>query len=236
MKISSVLTGLQKAIPAEFARKPRSLSELARWKATEFRQFLLYTGIVVLKNNVHESIYENFLLLSVAIRILTNEKDCSSKNELAHIFLISFVQHFGQVYGRENLVYNVHGLVHLASDVKLFGPLDNFSSFPFENFLCRLKRYVRKPCGILQQIIVRIQEQSKIQLQLLESSSQKTKNTNYLYLKEEHFSGPVPISTLCKQYTRVVTRNFILTTRMPNNCIVVDDDIGLVQNILANTC
>ena len=71
MKISSVLTGLQKAIPAEFARKPRSLSELARWKATELRQFLLYTGIVVLKNNVHESIYKNFLLLSVAIRILS---------------------------------------------------------------------------------------------------------------------------------------------------------------------
>ena len=115
-------------------------------------------------------------MLSVAIRILTNEKDCSSKNELAHTFLVSFVQHFGQVYGRENLVYNVHGLVHLASDVKLFGPLDNFSSFPFENFLCKLKRYVRKPCGILQQIILRIQEQSKIQLQLLESSSQKTKN------------------------------------------------------------
>ena len=232
MKISSVLTGLQKAIPAEFARKPRSLSELARWKATEFRQFLLYTGIVVLKNNVHESIYKNFLLLKVAIRILTNEKDCSSKNELAHTFLISFFQHFGQVYGRENLVYNVHGLVHLASDVKLFGPLDNFSSFPFENFLCRLKRYVRKPCCILQQIILRIQEQSKIELQLLESSSQKTKNTTYPYLKEEHFSGPVPISTLCKQYTRVVKRNFILTTRMPNNCIMVDDDIGLVQNIL----
>ena len=191
MKISSVLTGLQKAIPAEFACKPRSLSELARWKATEFRQFLFYTGIVVLKNNGHESIYKNFLLLSVAIRILTNEKDCSSKNELANTFLVSFVQHFGQVYGRENLVYNVHGLVHLASDVKLFGPLDNFSSFPFENFLCKLKRYVKKPYGILPQIILRIQEQSKIQLQLLESSSQKTKSTTYPYLKEEHFSGPV---------------------------------------------
>ena len=96
----------------------------------------------------------------------------------------------------------------------------------------QVETFVRKPCGILQQIILRIQEQSKIQLQLLESSSQKTKNTTYPYLKEEHFSGPVPISTLCKQYTRVVTRNFILTTRMPNNCIMVDDDIGLVQNIL----
>ena len=86
MKISSVLTGLQKAIPAEFARKPRSLSELARWKATEFRQFLLYTGIVVLKNNVHESIYKNFLLLSMAICILTNEKIVLLKMNLPILF------------------------------------------------------------------------------------------------------------------------------------------------------
>ena len=28
-------------------------------------------------------------------------------------------------------VDNVHGLIHLAADVKQFGPLDSFSAFPF---------------------------------------------------------------------------------------------------------
>ena len=36
-------------------------------------------------------------------------------------------------------MYNVHGLTHLAEDVKDFGPLDSNSAFSFENFLGQLK-------------------------------------------------------------------------------------------------
>lgn len=47
--ISSNLINQAKNIPVEFNRKPRSLLEAKRWKATEFRQFLFYTGPVVLR-------------------------------------------------------------------------------------------------------------------------------------------------------------------------------------------
>ena len=43
-------------MPTEFARQPRSLSHLDRWKATELRSFLLFTGIVALKGIVYRNV------------------------------------------------------------------------------------------------------------------------------------------------------------------------------------
>ena len=45
-EISDHLTELSGQLPSEFARQPRSLLELDQWKATELRQFLLYTSTV----------------------------------------------------------------------------------------------------------------------------------------------------------------------------------------------
>ena len=48
-EVSSRLTNLRPHIPSSFVRKPRDLKDLGRWKATEHRQFMLYTGKIVLK-------------------------------------------------------------------------------------------------------------------------------------------------------------------------------------------
>lgn len=222
-QISASLVALKQNIPSEFARKPRSLAEIDRWKATEFRQFLLYTGLVALDDAVHPNIYQNFLLLSVGIHILLNERLANEYNQYAHDLLQTFVIHFYQVYGDDMAVYNVHCLVHLANEAKKFGSLDNISAFPFENFLSKLKKMVRKPTFPLAQIIRRLSEQTE---------SQKDPKT-YPHLSKPHSNGPVHERLVngC-QYQKVETERHVFKMNSKDGCVRIDGKICLIKNII----
>lgn len=157
-RISRNLLTLRPHIPSEFARRPRALKEVDRWKATEFRQFLLYTGPVVLREVLRPDVYANFLLLSTAMSVLVSPYFATQHSDYANSLLHAFVKHFARLYGEDQLVYNVHGWSHLAQDAKRFGNLDVISSFPYENYLQKLKSFVRKPTNPLAQIIRRLSE------------------------------------------------------------------------------
>ena len=64
------LVGLRPYIPEEFARRHHSLSEARHWKATEFRQFLLYRGPHILKDFLRPELYAHFMKFSVAMSLL----------------------------------------------------------------------------------------------------------------------------------------------------------------------
>ncbi|PIK36826.1 hypothetical protein BSL78_26353 [Apostichopus japonicus] len=157
-EISAKLQSLNGALPREFARQPRSLNEFERWKATELRQFLLYTGPVVLYRIIPKPFYENFMLLSVAMFIYLSPFNCSSYSQLGHQLIVTFIKHYATLYGNDMITYNVHGLVHLKEDVQQYGALDNVSCFPFESYLGQIKRMVRNANYPLQQVIRRLSE------------------------------------------------------------------------------
>lgn len=228
--MSDYLVSLREHMPVEFCRKPRSLLEVKRWKATEFRQFLLYTGPVVLLGKVSDVMYKNFLLLSVAMYILLSNNLCMKYSEYAGDLLKLFVEHYSEVYGRNMVVYNVHNLLHLADDAKRYGSLDNVSSFPFESFLGCLIKLVRKPNRPLQQVVRRIHERK---LNLV-ASCVVDASTPSVKLERLYHTGVVPTNCApCNQYKQVFIQGAMINLESGNNCIVIGEDVVLVCNIIS---
>lgn len=203
--ISEQLLSLKKYIPTEINRKPRELTELSRWKATELRTFLLYLGPVVLKNILPIALYEHYLLLHCGITILCNQKYITKFGiDLANDILTVFVNHCEKIYGKSFYVYNIHSMCHLSSDAEKYGPLDTFSAFCFENYLGQLKKLIRKPNQPLQQVYRRLKEE---QNKFVNSTCRD--NPKFLL---EHYSGPTLRNTkVLNQYKKMIYKEFSLT-------------------------
>ncbi|KAB0801293.1 hypothetical protein PPYR_05647 [Photinus pyralis] len=207
-EVSLKLMSCKGNICCEFCRKPRSFDELCRWKATEFRQILLYTGPIIFKDVLKVEQYNHFMSLSVAIRIL-----CSSDQYLysyANNLLIYFVKNFDVFYGREHITHNVHNLLHLYNDVLKFGPLDNFSAFKYESKLYNIKMKVKKSSRPLQQISNRISEELSAFVQPIP----------HLYPYLEH---SLENNDQEEFFARLRFKNFCLMTKPPDNLCLLND-------------
>lgn len=152
-------------MPTEFARQPRSLEHLDRWKATEFRTFLLYTGVVVFRGIVSPQVYKHFLALCIAFRFLCTEDTEVRNRNLgnAKVLLKYFVHNCDEHYGDIFCVYNIHNLLHIVDDVSFHNaPLDKLSAFPFENYFYELKKLVRSRHNPLVQVVKRVKELERL--------------------------------------------------------------------------
>lgn len=133
--ISNHLLSIKNLIPSDFSRKFRGLNEVARWKATEFRLFLLHTGPVVLKGIISNNCYFHFICLHVAFRIILSSNSSEKLVNFSEKILLYFVEKFEELYRAQFISHNVHGLIHVVDDYRKFGSLDKCSCFPFENYM-----------------------------------------------------------------------------------------------------
>lgn len=228
--LSDKLVKFNKHIPREFARKPRAADEYKNWKATELRLFLLYTGPVVLKGILPNNLYEHFLTLSVAIRILLCDQLLEHYLQYAADLLRYFVRLFGDIYGKDQLVYNVHSLIHLADDAKKYGTLDHISAFQFESYLGRLKKLVRRPQQPCVQVVRRVLE-GHCKPKLMNSAE-----TSFVAFKGPHMDGPLPFSHIhCPQFKQYICMNAsceFMSVNTGDNCFEIKGRVGLIRNIL----
>ena len=185
---------------------------------------LLYTGYSVLCDVLPEEVYHNYLLFSVGIHILVNPSTCAQYCEFSNKLLVSFVEHFGQLYGSDRISYNVHGLVHLSAEARQFGVLDNISAFPFENFLGKLKKLVRKPNFPLQQVSSYLQDQNFMYNTRPSSGS----------LKRLHTEGPTTNDiSVVEQYRELHLDTFcVRLSHADCHAQLRNGDVVVVKNII----
>ncbi|CAH1732005.1 unnamed protein product [Aphis gossypii] len=217
--LSKSLLDLKPFIPSEFVRKTRHIQDISRWKATELRLFILYIGVVVLKDILNKNIYTNFMSLYVSILILLSP-DYECYIDYAESLLDYFVRTFDEMYGRQHISHNIHGLLHIVDDYRTHGPLDNCSAFPFENYMKTLKSRIRKHDKPLEQLINRYNEIYNNQNINSNLSEQHSTNQQTLLLKC-HKNGPLVKNINGLQYYKLIKNSFNLNTKVDRESYIL---------------
>ena len=132
-----------------------------RWKATEFRQFLRYTGIVAFKEILSAEMYTHFLSVRLGVSMLLSSIDEERNCGIiwARDLLNYFVTIASEFYSSTCNVYNFHSVIYIGDNVENHDcTLDDLSCFRFENFLHLLKRKVKNANNPIAQILKRLDE------------------------------------------------------------------------------
>ncbi len=120
-------------LPPGHSRATRSITERSFNKANEWRNILFYLAFGILKDILPNKYLNNLLKYIIFIRILCQEKisleDCND----AILIFNDFHFEFENLYGKENMTFNLHSHLHMPQQVWLDGGLNRTSSMGFEN-------------------------------------------------------------------------------------------------------
>lgn len=209
-------------VTADFCRKPRSLMHLHRFKATEFRFFTLYSGPIVTYNILDSVKYDHFILFHVAITILSNAPLIKSYLHVAEESIRQFVHKAPEIYSQDFVVYNIHSLLHLCTDVQTYGPLDRYGCFPFENYFQSLKRRIRSKRLPLEQVCNRIAEEEDIDIEM--------KSASNFVPKQVHYRNPNIVSHFTCE--KLINGNTKLSCKIPDNTVAIGNRIYVISQII----
>lgn len=208
----------------DFARIPPSdIKDLPRLKATQFKQLLHYTAVVLFKQHLSSSIYRHFLLFHVGVRLLSFKPWCVDFNAYAHELLCCFVRNSPSIFSESFVCYNVHSLFHVAQDVSNHGPLYSYSAYRFENFYRFMKMFLKKSGKPLHQLAKRLKERNQLS-HLMEQYESRTTLSRDVTFSYRHRSGPVVQNCRGIQYRKAALHgSWTLQTKEPDNCVFLKD-------------
>lgn len=148
----------------------------------------------------------------MAIRILSSESLHLIHNTYAGTLLKTFVTIFKKLYKADKVSYNVHGLIHIARDVKNNGPMESYSCYPFESFIKKIKRMIHSKNRPLEQVHNRVHENVNLLFNSTNPSKIKDKN-------QPEFSNFIYGSN--KFYKAIFSKFTIRANKVGDNCVML---------------
>ena len=176
--------------PHEISRRPRSILHRNYWKASELKNWLLFYSLPLLQGYRPPLYLHHFALFVCAVHILLQDKINSAQIIAAELMLSDFYGMVPELYGEATCTYNMHQLYHVASYVRLLGPLWTHSAFCTESKNGQLKHMYHGKGSILEQLLFNIDITQT--LQLLHSSLTQHENMTvmqYLDFQSLHFQS-----------------------------------------------
>lgn len=115
---------LQQRPPHDFSRAPRSILKHRKfWKASEFRNWMLYYSLPLLMNVLPPLYLHHYALLVCALHILLQERLTEAKIQAVGEMLVDYYNLLPELYGDRSCTLNAHSLIHLTQYILLWGPL-----------------------------------------------------------------------------------------------------------------
>ena len=142
----------------DILRRPRSFSNVHKWKASEVRTFILYIALPVLTEYLPEETSGDLALYCVILRLLhdywDNNKILSdSISFLLKLYIKNLAEKINSsTYPPKILTISTHTHLHLPLQCKKFGRLDWLTNFVFESFLGYLKAFIKGSSGAGDQL------------------------------------------------------------------------------------
>lgn len=143
---------LAKIKSLEYSMNPRPIGELKKFKAKDFRNFLLYYIVPCFQGVLSEKCLNHFKLLSAAIYMLLKKTITAQDVSTAKAKLMDFVKEFEVLYGKHRVTMNIHLITHIPLLIQLSGPLWVQSAFFFESNNGILVKSIKGPTHVLSQI------------------------------------------------------------------------------------
>ncbi|KAK3928873.1 RNA polymerase-associated protein CTR9-like protein [Frankliniella fusca] len=141
--------------PTHISRKPRAIDLRHMWKASEWRNWLLFYAIPCLRGIIPDRYVRHFGLLSKAVFLLSRDLITEESLQEADRTLNEYVNGFQALYGPSNMRFSVHMLTHLVQCVRNWGPLWAHSTFPFESWNHIMGKKMSSPRGAIDQMVMR---------------------------------------------------------------------------------